>query len=282
MALRAVPDHPKFAELKRLLDAPKHVALGALEAIWHFAGRFTPQGNIGKYPDSTIEAWVEWSGEPGALIEALVSSHWLDRDSIHRILVHDWPQHADKATKQALTRAKQEFCTPTPPTVRELKAQIEHGVHTVGTQNSVLSALPVPVPVPEPVPVPVPEPEPVAPAPRNQPPKNTRRPVAIDKAPVISDRFEEWWLVWSAVRGTASRIQASQAWLSIVRRDWEADVFACTSSYLTSSLVADGGGFNPQNFLFQQSQDAFRARWPPKQSPAMQQQSKSKIDWDKV
>ncbi len=51
MALRAVPDHPKFADLMARLGRPKYVALGCLEAVWHFTGRFTPQGNIGKYTD---------------------------------------------------------------------------------------------------------------------------------------------------------------------------------------------------------------------------------------
>lgn len=136
MALRAVPDHPKFAHLKSLLRMPKGAALGYLECVWHFAGRFTPQGNIGKYADTAIEAWVEWDGEPGYLIEALVESRWIDRDDFFRLLVHDWSSHADKATKQALTRANLKFCVPT--------------VHTPVAHNAVLSTLPVPVPVPVP------------------------------------------------------------------------------------------------------------------------------------
>lgn len=140
MALRAVPDHPKFAALKARLGVPKHVALGILETLWHFAGRYTPQGNVGKYTDSEIEAWLEWGGgETGVLIQALVDSRWLDRDSAWRVLVHDWPIHADKATKQALVRSKLQFCVPT--------------VHTPGAHNVDLSALPVPVPVPVPDPV---------------------------------------------------------------------------------------------------------------------------------
>lgn len=140
MALRAVPDHPKFAHLKSLLKMTKGATLGYLECVWHFAGRFTPQGNIGKYTDTAIEAWVEWDGEPGALIDALVESRWIDRDDAARLLVHDWSTHADKATKQALTRANLGFCVPT--------------VHTPGAHNTVLRTLPVPVPVPESVPVP--------------------------------------------------------------------------------------------------------------------------------
>lgn len=142
MALRAVPDHPKFSDLKVFLKTNKIVALGALEAVWHFCGRFTPQGNIGKYTDSQIESWVEWFGEPGALIDALVQTKWIDRDQRHRLIVHDWHIHADAATKLALKRSGKDFVLP-------LLEQCRDSVPTV---------LGLPVPVPEPVPVPVPEP----------------------------------------------------------------------------------------------------------------------------
>ena len=143
MALRAVPDHPKFAVLKSILGLPKGAALGWLETMWHFCGRFTPQGNIGKYPDAMIESWVEWDGKPGDLIAAFVQAGWIDTDPVHRLLVHDWAQHADKATKNALTRAKKAFCSPGVRTGGEHVAQNESDLGTV-------YGLPVPEPVPEP------------------------------------------------------------------------------------------------------------------------------------
>jgi len=146
MALRAVPDHPKFANLKAILGQPKGPVLGWLEAIWHFTGRFTPQGNIGKYPDDTIEAWVEWDGKPGELIAALIRAAWLNADPTHRLLVHDWAQHADKATKNALARAKLAFCVPG---VRTPCSNAEPCTHTV-----LESGPPYGLPEPEPVPVP--------------------------------------------------------------------------------------------------------------------------------
>lgn len=161
MALRAVPDHPKFARLKNLLHAPKGVAMGWLEAVWHFGGRFTPQGNIGKYPDEAIEAWVEWDGKPGVLIGALVISHWLDPDKEYRLLIHDWAEHADKATKNLLLRRNLQFLVPSVRTEYVLSTYAEdifkYGVHPA-------YGLPEPEPVPEPVPVPVPEPEGLSPS----------------------------------------------------------------------------------------------------------------------
>ena len=104
MALRAVPEHPKFAALKSILKQPKGVVLGWLETMWHFTGRFTPQGNIGKYPDSVIEAWVEWDGIPGDLMSALVQSRWIDPSPADRLIVHDWSQHADESVQTDLAR----------------------------------------------------------------------------------------------------------------------------------------------------------------------------------
>ena len=139
MALRAVPDHPKFADLKARLGKSRYATLGVLESVWHFAGRFTPQGNIGKYDDAAIEAWIEWDGNPGECIAALIGAKWLDPDAIHRILVHDWAKHADKATKNSNARNNLEFYT--------------YDVRTVVPKSG--TPYPLPEPVPEPVPVPV-------------------------------------------------------------------------------------------------------------------------------
>ena len=89
---------------------------------------------MGKYTDIQIEAWMEWRGEPGALIAGLVAERWIDPDPEHRLIVHDWHLHADKATKNALMRSKTSFLLPT----------CTDGVRTL-----------YPLPVPEPVPVPV-------------------------------------------------------------------------------------------------------------------------------
>ena len=111
--------------------------MGYLEALWHFAGRYTPQGDIGKYSDAEIEAWIEWRGEAGKLINSILLAGWLDSCNTHRLLVHHWHDHADDATKLALKRKSLIFVTRCP--------------------DSVPTVLGLPVPVP--VPVPVPEPD---------------------------------------------------------------------------------------------------------------------------
>jgi hypothetical protein len=95
MALRAVVGHPKFVRLKGLLGCGMREALGTLEGLWHFCAKFTPRGDIGKYSDPEIESWLEWNGAPGALVAALLEARWVDLDPEHRLVVHDWEQHAD-------------------------------------------------------------------------------------------------------------------------------------------------------------------------------------------
>jgi hypothetical protein len=155
MALRAVPDHPKFAELMARLGRPKYQVLGVLESIWHFTGRFTPQGNIGKYTDAAIESWVGWEGQPGEFVNALIEAHWIDRHESFRLVVHDWQQHADNATKMALKRNRKTFC------VHTVETPLQRGGDTV---QQIATPLGLPVPVPEPVPVPVPDKKTKAPA----------------------------------------------------------------------------------------------------------------------
>ena len=58
---RGTPDHPKVYELCELLKCDRPTAIGYLELLWHFAAKYAPQGDIGKYSDERIEAALDWS-----------------------------------------------------------------------------------------------------------------------------------------------------------------------------------------------------------------------------
>lgn len=104
MAKRSLIGHPKFDRLQMRLGLARYEAVGILETLWHMAGRFAPQGDIGKYDDEEIEAWIGWAGEPGALVAALIACRFIDRSDQHRLVVHDWHDHVDNTTKTALRR----------------------------------------------------------------------------------------------------------------------------------------------------------------------------------
>ncbi len=82
---------------------------------------------------------------------------------------------------------------------------------------------------------------------------------AVEAEP--SQRFAEWWALWSASRGTNHENAAAQAWLSTVTDANADELFECTRSYLASRTGLSG--YNPENFIFDQFRDLFRARWPP-------------------
>jgi hypothetical protein len=104
LALRGVPEHPKFAALKAKLSLSKFEGMGLLETLWHFTGRYAPRGDIGRFPDEQIEAWLEWKAKPGAAIAALIDTGWIDHHPKYRLVIHDWHEHADNTTKKQVSR----------------------------------------------------------------------------------------------------------------------------------------------------------------------------------
>ena len=109
-------EHPKVLELADALDLPRYAAVGVLESMWVWAGRYCPRGDIGRYSDRRIAfGAIGWEGDGGKLIEALIATGWLDRDDEHRLLIHDWADHADDATRKALEKEGTTFATGEPP-----------------------------------------------------------------------------------------------------------------------------------------------------------------------
>lgn len=97
--------HPKTLDLAARLGVNRPTALGHLELLWHYCAQFTPQGNVGKYADGAIAGACDWTGDPQAFVGALVASGWIDPDPAHRLIVHDWPDHAPRWVMASLSRA---------------------------------------------------------------------------------------------------------------------------------------------------------------------------------
>lgn len=139
---RGTPDHPKMSRLAETLGIPKAYAVGLLEMLWHFTGRFAPRGDIGRYPDSDIARAVGWETEPSKLIHALLQEGWIDSDNAYRLLIHDWPEHCEQAVRKYLSRNKLRFARKSgrrPDAVKPAPSG---------------PPLPLPLPMPEPMPKP--------------------------------------------------------------------------------------------------------------------------------
>lgn len=77
--------------------------------LWHFAGEFSPRGDIGRVSDEDIADGVMWDKDANALIHGLLKTRWLDSSGCHRLIIHDWPDHADDAVVKKLGRMGDDF-----------------------------------------------------------------------------------------------------------------------------------------------------------------------------
>jgi len=109
----------KFKRLKNCLNLRHFECVGLLETLWLTTQTETPCGDIGKLSDDEIAGCLEWDRTPAdELIEALVTTGWLDRDgpeyapsSGWRLLVHNWPERCPNYVKGNLARHDRGFAT---------------------------------------------------------------------------------------------------------------------------------------------------------------------------
>lgn len=116
---RGTPTHLKTKRLAKALGVPRLVAVGLLEGLWHVTIAHAIQGDLGKRcTDDEIEEETGWSELaalfPNApkLVPTLVAQGFLDEDPVHRLLVHDWPDHADQSVQKTLKNRGLEFARP--------------------------------------------------------------------------------------------------------------------------------------------------------------------------
>lgn len=149
---------------------PLYAVVGLLELLWHWTAEQCPSGNIGKFNDAAIADAVSWPIEidPAGLINALLECRLVDRNDSHRLIIHNWSLHADKAVHTKLQRWAENFAdgfapferirrtpknNPEGPTGGGVSTESD-SVITPCLQNETPRARAWPEPVPEPVPEP--------------------------------------------------------------------------------------------------------------------------------
>ena len=105
------PFHPKVRKLARTLGLPLFSAVGILEMLWHYAEKYAPAGDIGKFDDQDIVDAVDWPEEPAKLVAALVDARLVDTCDCHRMIIHDWQDHCNDAVHMKLARAREVFAS---------------------------------------------------------------------------------------------------------------------------------------------------------------------------
>jgi len=162
---KGTPQHPKVDRLMRGLDCHRPLAVGVLEMLWHFTETRAPQGDIGRWTNQEIADGICWPGDADTLVATLVASRWFDvhPDPAVRLLVHDWPQHANDAVHMALARRTELFADGTRPNLRrfsanernEIEARFRAHGRRVYARKSALPSVAVALPSP---PIALPEP----------------------------------------------------------------------------------------------------------------------------
>lgn len=122
--------HTKTKRLCRRMNLEQWQAVGLLESIWHLTAREAPRGDIGKLSDEDIALAIDFRGDQTVLIDALVSSGWLDRHATERLLVHDWSDHADDAVHMWLARAQLYFADGRAPKISKLTGVERERAHS--------------------------------------------------------------------------------------------------------------------------------------------------------
>jgi len=152
---RGTITHPKMKALQEELGVDRLTAVGLIEAVFHFTANYAPQGDIGKYSDESIAEDVFWRKSPEKMISALKKTRWIDEDPKHRLVVHDWTDHAEEAVRKKLARQGLAFwngATPTRPKKDNSRDDVETPERQNPDEGSPRARGPTPTPTPTPVP----------------------------------------------------------------------------------------------------------------------------------
>lgn len=117
---REAINHTKMRRLARTLGVQMWGARGIMESVWSLTRDEAPAGNIGKLSNADIADFVGWDTNSEVLIDGLVTSGWLDRSQIYRLLVHDWADHCEDYVHSRLAVAGLLFANGAVPKTRKL------------------------------------------------------------------------------------------------------------------------------------------------------------------
>lgn len=115
---RGATEHPKIRLLSDRISQPHLYVVGLLESLWHWAAIYAQNGDVTRYV-SVLASAIRHDGDSAELVEALISSGWLDRLEDGRVLIHDWSQHCEESVHKALSRAAATFADGSEPYSRK-------------------------------------------------------------------------------------------------------------------------------------------------------------------
>jgi len=100
---REALNHPKMHDLAARLDISQAQAIGHVTLLINWTADFAIQGDVGKWPNGAIARGCGWGASPDTFVDALRDAGWLDEHSTYRLVLHDWPDHAERWVKSKLS-----------------------------------------------------------------------------------------------------------------------------------------------------------------------------------
>jgi hypothetical protein len=116
-------EHPKIKRAAALLGIPSFAAAGLMECLWLWTAKYAPKGNVGRWDDDMIVSAIPGAAElfqPSQVVAALTTARLLDPHDVHRLIVHDWSEHAVDSVHMALGRAGELFADGKQPKLSRL------------------------------------------------------------------------------------------------------------------------------------------------------------------
>lgn len=107
-------DKVKFKRLQRRLNLSLKETIGLLELLWRSTIVNAMAGDIGKIDNEAIAIECDFDGDPDFLVETLVECGWVDKCQVHRLVVHDWKDHAPSFVRGSMKSQNLPWAIATP------------------------------------------------------------------------------------------------------------------------------------------------------------------------
>jgi len=98
----------KVDELADELGIDDNTALGLMARLWLWAPANAPDGVIERPRPSLIARALHWSGDPGRLLEALISARVLDEIEDGQVELHGWQERQEELLKALAEKAERD------------------------------------------------------------------------------------------------------------------------------------------------------------------------------
>ena len=200
---QTVGQHPKTKKLARRLGVSLPAAVGHLHYLWWWALDFAQDGVLDKFDAEDIADALHWDGEPSQLIDALISSGYID-ETPEGLRIHDWTDYAgkllerrekDRARKAEAADQKRKSKANSDRNPTEIQRK-SNGKNDEADGNLNASSVTVPNRT-----------LPNSTVPNRTVPKTEQHRSSGDKSPMES-RFSEFWLAYPKKVGKASCLKA--------------------------------------------------------------------------